>query len=872
LELLERETDLARLEEHFRQAAAGHGRLVLVGGEAGIGKTALVDAFCRGIAEEVTVLRAWCDALSTPAPLGPVRDLAPQLGLTIDDHPLDHDAHERLFRETLAAFAARPGPAVVIAEDAHWADGATLDLLRFLSRRIGGLRTLVVVTYRDDEIGPNHPLRLLLGDLTTAPAVQRMTLLPLSEEAVQRLTAGTGRDIAGLHRLTGGNPFFLTEVLATAGERVPASVGDAVLARTARLSLEARAVLDVAAVIGSTVDVALLQRVAGPVLDEADECIARGMLRSTADGLAFRHALAREAIFGAIAPTRRRLLHARVLEALREESEADPDLALLAHHAEEAGDRQAVLEFSIPAAEQATALHAHREAVGQYERALRFGDALPTADRARLHEGRALACYMTDQGEEAIVARREALALWHEVGDPFKQGENLRWLARLCWLQGRAPEAEAAAIAALELLEPLPAGPELARVYNTRAQIRMLDNDLDETLRWAKRAVALAEDIAETETLAHALTTIGSVQDLFELGHGEEELTRGLRLALDFGFHEVAGRALTNLAWSTMWAMRLDDAERRFATALAFTIEHDQDYRRGYLLAGQATLQLLQGTWAEAEAACHLLLRQPILGSITRTVVLTTWGQLCARRGLAEAAPVLNEALALAERSRQLMRLGPVRAARAEAALLAGNAAQALAEVQGVREIVFTRGSRWLRGEFAWLLWQAGERDVPSNLDDLAEPFARQIAGDWSGAAAAWRELGCPYEEAGALAASDDPAMVRHAVETYERLGAQPALQQAVSRLRVLGVRDLPPVRRGPRPATSANPAGLTPREVEVLALVAQGLRNAEIAERLYMTPKTVSHHITAILAKLGVSSRTEAAHAATKLGITSPI
>src|SRR5215216_66367 len=472
MELLERESHLEQLEEHLRQAAAGHGRLVLVGGEAGVGKSTLADEFCRRVADGAEVLRTSCDALSTPGPLGAVRDLAPALGLFIDDRPLDGDARDRLFREVLAAFAARPGPTVIVAEDAHWSDGASLELLRFLGRRIGGLPVLFVVTYRDDEIGADHPLRLVLGDLATAPAVHRIGIRPLSEVAVQRLAAGSGRDAAALHRLTGGNPFFLTEALAAEGESVPATVGDAVLARAARLSPEARAVLDVAAVIGSTVDASLLLTVAGPVLDEADECIDRGLLRGTGDNLAFSHELAREAILAAIAPLRRRLLHARVLEALREAPEPQRDLAQLAHHAEAAGDRAAVLEFAIAAAEQAAALHAHREAAAQYARALRFGDALPAAERARLLEGRSLACYFNDQGEEAIAARQAAVNIWRTLGDPLKEGENLRWLSHLFWLEGHGIEAEAAGSAALDKLELLPPGPELAMAYSNLAQLR----------------------------------------------------------------------------------------------------------------------------------------------------------------------------------------------------------------------------------------------------------------------------------------------------------------------------------------------------------------------------------------------------------------
>jgi DNA-binding CsgD family transcriptional regulator len=869
MELLEREEHLDQLEEHLRLAAAGHGRVVLVGGEAGVGKTALVDEFCRRVAGAATALRASCDALSTPGPLGPVRDLAPALGLQIEPHALDRDSREALFRGVLAAFGSRSGTTLMIGEDAHWADGASLELLRFLGRRIDGLRALFVVTYRDDEIGPNHPLRLVLGDLATAPAVHRIGVAPLSEEAVQRMAADSGRDAAALHQLTGGNPFFLTEVLATEDETVPNSVGDAILARAARLSPEARALLDLAAVIGSTFDPELLLTVAGPVFDEVDECIARGLLRATGDVLAFRHELAREAILAIMAPHRRRLLHARVLTALRKAPESERDLARLAHFAEAAGDQEAVLEYAIAAAEQAASLHSHREAAAQYARALRFAGSLPPAERARLFEERAAACHFTDQVPEAIAARQAALDIWRSLGDPLKEGESLRWLSRFYWLEGYGVETEAAATDALAVLETLPPGPELAMAYSTLAQMRMLDHDLEGTLRWGNRAIALAEQLGETETLVHALTNVGSARYYAGDVRGEEELKRSLRLALDRGLLDDAVRAFNNLAWMTLLGMRLDEAERRLATAIAYAIEHDLDTYHWFLLAGRATLRVRQGAWDAAELEISRLLQQPMVSSVTRILTLTPLGLVHARRGNPEAAVALDEALMLADRTGQLLTLGPVRAARAEAALLAGDRERAREEVIAVRDLVIERGNRWDRGELTWLLWQAGERDIPTG--NLAEPYALQIAGDFAEAAAAWHELGCPYEEARALAESDDPAAVRRAVTMFEDLGATPAIGQAIQRLRTLGVRDLPTFRRGPRATTRAHPSGLTQREAEVLALVAAGLRNAEIAERLYLTPKTVSHHLSAIYAKLGVETRIEAAHAASQLGMDAP-
>ncbi|HEU5430684.1 MAG TPA: LuxR C-terminal-related transcriptional regulator, partial [Thermomicrobiales bacterium] len=799
-------------------------------------------------------------------PLGPLRDLAPALGLQVAPADIASARQEALFRDVLLAFAARPPPTIVIGEDAHWSDGASLDLVRFLARRIDELPLLLIVTYRDDEVGPIHPLRLVLGDLATAPTVHRMTLRPLSLAAVATLAAGSPLDPAALHRSTGGNPFFVSEVLAAGGEGVPSTVGDVVLARAARLSPDARAALDVAATIGASIDLDLLTVVAGPVLEAIDECIASGLLRATGDGLAFRHDLARVAILGAIAPPRRRILHARVLAALRDAPAAERDLARLAHYAEAAGDRAAVLEFATAAAKQAAALHAYREAAAQYARALRFGAALPAADRARLLEDRAAACCLIDQGEEAVAARQAALALWRALGDSLKEGENLRLLSYAYWLQGRGAETEATATAALEVLETLPPGPELAMAYSNLAQLRMLDDDLEGTLRWGDRAIALAEQLGETETLVHALANVGTARLYAGNDRGREELNRSLQIALAAGLLDHAGRALANLAFTTMFAMRLEEAERRLAAAIAFAIEHDLDFRRGYLLATRAALRARQGAWDAAEAEARQLLRQPVLSAVTRIVALTTLGQVGARRGNPEAEAVLDEALALADRNGKLMRLAPVRAARAEAALLRGERERAREEASPVRDLVLARGNPWHRGEFASLLWQAGDQAILS--DGLAEPYALQLAGDWRAAAVAWERLGCPYEAARALAEGNDPDAVRQAIAVFERLGARPAATQAIGRLRQLGARDLP---RGPRPATRANPAGLTPRELEVLALLAEGLRNAEIADRLYLTPKTVGHHVSAVLAKLGVRSRGEAARVAQQLGIGSP-
>ena len=859
MDLIERTADLDALRRHFSAAEGGGGRLVFVGGEAGIGKTALVRRFAQEIRSPARLLRVSCDALSTPGPLGLLFDIAPALGDEVQHCLAAGAPRNQLFR-AVAAGLGSGASTVLIGEDAHWSDEATLDLLRFFGRRLDGQRVLVVVTFRDDELCATHPLRRVLGDLATEPAVQRLMPRPLSVAAVSELAAGSAIDPEELHRRTGGNPFFVTEVLAAGDGSVPATVRDAVLARASRLSPGARAALDIASVLGSPLDPDLLLEVAGPITDAIDECVTAGLLLPVGEGLAIRHGLAREAILDAVAPTRRRVLHGRVLAARRGAAEGRRDLARLAHHAEAAGHWEAVLTLAMAAAEQAAKLRANREAAAQYARALRVADGLPARERAYLLEARSYACHLSNQGEAAIAARREALVLWRGLGDRLKEGENLRWLSRACWFFGQGAEAEAAAVAAREVLESLPPGPQLAMALSNLSQLRIPAGDVEAAVRWGERAIALAEELGDAETLAHALTNVGSARFLDD--EGLADLERALRVATEAGLIEHVGRALNNRAAFATTGFRLAEAGRFLDEGIAFAAEHDLHYYRRYLLAHRALRRLHQGDWDAAGEEARQVVRQATTSPLSCIVALTVLGRVAARRGESAQPGALDEALALAEGTGEAQRLGPVRAARAEAAWLAGDPERVEAEVAAVLDLACRYGTPWLRGELLNLL-RLADRAAPP-VGGLAEPFDLSLHGDWGGAAASWDGLEVPFETAVALLEGDEVA-VRRAHAICDRLGARPAVALAARRLRALGARNVP---RGPYAGTRDNPAGLTRREAEVLACLTDGLSNAKIAAQLFITPKTVDHHVSAILAKLGVAGRGDAARVAVTLGI----
>ncbi|GAA2709198.1 BTAD domain-containing putative transcriptional regulator [Actinoplanes palleronii] len=400
--LLEREAPLATLTALAAEARHGEGRVALIAGEAGVGKAALVERL-RHELPDARWLWSACDGLFTPRPLGPLHDLAGQLGGELLDADADRD---HLFRSLLKQLTASPGLDVVVVEDVHWADEATLDLLRYLARRLRDAAVLLVVTYRDDGIGSGDRLRVALGDLASHRTTRRVTLDPLSPAAVRTMAAGSGVDPAELHRLTGGNPFYVTEVLRAGSTSLPACVLDAVLARAGRLEPAAREVLDVAALIGTRVDPRLLVAVAGASSRLTDDLLVSGLLRTDGGWLRFRHEIARQAVAASVPPHHAAAVHGRILAALRDGG-CDDD-ARLAFHAEAAGDAAAVLAYAPAAARHAHALGSHREAAAQLERASRFVGL--TADAIGLRGEQATVMVRRGRWIDTVIATRALLA------------------------------------------------------------------------------------------------------------------------------------------------------------------------------------------------------------------------------------------------------------------------------------------------------------------------------------------------------------------------------------------------------------------------------------------------------------------------------
>ena len=477
-ELLERGGQLAIFEGQLAAVrASSRGRIVFLGGEAGIGKTALVRRFCEVQDGSTRILAGACDALFTPRPLGPIIDVAQTTGGELEhllaDGGRPHEVAMALWREL-----RNRHPTILVVEDLHWADEATLDVLKLLGRRIESVPALLVLTYRDDELDRGHPFRLLLGELPGGDEVVRLRLDRLSPSAVRELAQSQGVDPEELYRKTAGNPFFVSEVLASGGALIPNTVRDAVLARAARLTAGARSVLEAVAVVPDQAEPWLLEVLAGESLGHLSECLASGMLVSGSDGVAFRHQLARLAMEDSVDPARRRELNRRALVALADPPTGRPDVTRLAHHAEAANDAAATLEHARAAGGLASTRGAHREAGAQYERALRFAGGEDAMRLADLQEKYAYERFLADYFEDAVRSQKAAVESYRRAGMDLKVGASLRQLCQFLRCGGWPVEAKAAAREALEILESLPPGPELAMAYATQTFLAMNSGDL----------------------------------------------------------------------------------------------------------------------------------------------------------------------------------------------------------------------------------------------------------------------------------------------------------------------------------------------------------------------------------------------------------
>ena len=851
--MLERAAQLDALLAAVTAARSGRGCVVLVDGEAGIGKSSLVAAFLAELDWDVHVLVGGCDDLRTRRPLGPLRDAVrgadgPLVTALAAGDP------ERVFAAVVGQLQ-RPPVSVLVVEDVHWADDATLDVLRYAARRIADRCGVLVLTVRGGDLVADHPLRALFGELAGARWVRPP---PLSAEAVTELAGSRARG-AELYALTGGNPFFVTEVLAAPPGRVPRTVSDAVVARLGLLPAPTRAALEQLSVVPTPVGFELVEALLDGRVEVLDEAERRASSCRNDTPLGRTCSMPRRAVEASLPVLRRRQLNASVLSALVRLP--DPDLDRIVQHAVEADDDDAIAGYAPAAGRAAARLGAHRQALAYAETALRHADRLPAAEHAQLLDDYAWELYNARRFGEAVRTAGEAVRRYAELGDRAALGAALVRSSRHSWMAGQTDIAQAAAERAVSVLQEVP--DQLAYALAQHGSLLALTEQPEAAIAELERARALAAGPRRSEIDAICLNYLGVARCDRDGEAGLAPLRASLAHALERDLHESVARGYTNLAEPLYRFGHHDELADLLTDGLAFVAEHGFWSHAYNLRVHHALLRLRRGDWASAEDELATLAADAGAAGMLAAYSEPPHARVLARRGAPEAGPLLERSWARARRQRSLLGLAFAGTAIAEWAFLTDRPDRA----EPVLTELWTRrdrpGAAPVLGEVLRYLARAGVA-VPA-FPGCPEPWASGLRGDWAGAAARWAEIGDPYEQALELADSGQPKPTVQGLRLLEELGAAAAAALVRARLPALGVARLP---RGPHATTRANPAGLTSRQLDVLALLSDGLTNAEIAARLVLSVRTVDHHVAAIFDKLGVTTRRAAARRAADLGL----
>ena len=862
MQLLERTECLEVLKRAFHQTRAGRGQNVFVVGEAGIGKTAVVRQFLSDLDSPYLLMEGYCDSLFAARPLGPLFDIAPLLGEQFVQLLRENPNRVMIFPALLEALGDQTRPVILWFEDIHWADEATLDLIRFLARRIHQTQCLFILSLRDTELPGTHPYRQLLGELNPED-VFKIMLSPLSRETVNALADSAGRNGEEVYHLTAGVPYYVREILSSYHLNIPETVRDSILALYHRQSEATRELWETISVIPGRIDLDILHKIYPTFSRMIDFCFAARILIHEGNSISFKHELFRTAIEESLSPVRRRELHQAVVEAMLASPGAEVPVARIIHHARLGGDTVRLRTLAPSAAEEAALLGSHQEAAKFYKVALDHSNGLDPAHLAELFERYAFECYLTNQIPEAIQALEKALDTWGS-DEYLKRGNTLRALSRLHWLAGQVDRAEAFGLEAIDLCEKASPAHELAMAYNNMSQLMLLKGMTSACIEWGNRAIAIAEPLDDQEAICHGCGTVGaalvSIPD--RVDEGEAMQHRSLGIALKNQYHEHAARAYTNLGISYLELHRFAEAEQILEEGIHYCDERDLEAWFGYLQNALVHVYLHTGRWTEAQELADRLLLSPALQVHVWISLMAVRFAIRMRSGdeveLEELMSVVRKAWQIGE----LQRIGSVVKVLLEYEWLNESTHPFDSFVTGCITKLISAQNATPGAELKYWLWKS--------KGQLPEEFAGNASLDEGDRkqevmhALEQIRIGNPYLDALALAEGGEDDQ-REALLRLRELGALASAKRLEGMMRQHGIQHIP---RGPRSSTTENTAGLTRRQMDVLALLAKGLQNKEIAAELFISAKTIDHHISAILAKLDVPSRTMAVAKARELGM----
>jgi DNA-binding CsgD family transcriptional regulator len=859
MELIERGDFLLMMQKAFDEVITGDGHCILISGEAGIGKTSLVRAFSKKNKDDCQIYLGACDALFTPRPLAPIYDIA----LQIRNDKWHAEDRSNLFVKIFHELENQKKATLIIVEDIHWADEATFDFLKFFIRRITRLHCLLLVTYRENEIHSTHPLRTVLGQLPP-DFFTRLQLTPLSRGAVETMAAEKGYKGKDVYGISGGNPFYVNEILASYSTGIPDNIKDSILSVYNRQNEKTKQVWQILSVIPTGLEAKYLEKLEPYYSEAIDNSLDTKILIMNGDLISFKHELYRRTIETSLSPITRRNINKRMLDILVESDEQSKEIERIIHHAKNANENEIVVHYAPLAAKQAAVVGAHIEAARLFHTAIEYYQGKDKDLLIQFYEGYAYECYLTNQTKEAIIYSSKSLEIWKERNNTEKISSWQRLLSGIWW-NDNLKKAENFAMQAIEVLNDQPASKAKAMAYSNMSQLKMFADAPDESIYWGEKAITLAMELNDNAILSYALGNVGSVQiRITEYRQkGFELLQQSLEIALQNSYHEHAARAYAKLGYNGIIIKDNELANKSIEMGIPYCEENNLDLWRLYLLGVKASLKLETGSWNEAFAIADNLIKNEGTPKMIKIFALTVLARIKMRRGDKEGLlSVLTEAKEMAFEAMELQRIIRALTAFLEYEWITGQCFIEKETMESTVKMIQQMGNMYDNSEFAFWLSKARKEKLPLKElyagYDMGSPTKARIA------AALWKKSGFPYYEALALFEGNEDNK-KEAIGIIQKLGADAIYEKMKFEMRALGIKNIP---RGVRKSTKSNPANLTDRELEIIQLLQDGLQNKEIAAKLFISAKTVGHHISSIFFKLDVNSRRKAVQEASRLEI----
>jgi DNA-binding CsgD family transcriptional regulator len=863
MELIERDEFLDLLKKRFDNVVEAEGHCLFVTGEAGIGKTALVKAFCKKIEKDCDIYKGACDDLFTPRPLAPLYDIISHMNKDI--LPANHANTDRsnLFSKFFEEFRKREKKFLIIFEDIHWADEATLDFIKFFARRIVQLPCLFILTYRDDEIHSRHPLRNVLGQLPP-DSFTKISITPLSKSAVKKMAIEKGYSGEDVYSISGGNPFYVNEILASYSPGVPDNIKDSILSVYERQEEGTKHAWQMFSVIPEGLEVSRFAKIRASWDEAMDHCFAMNVIIVKDNKVIFKHELYRRTIEETLSPFKRIALNKKILEFLLSSFEEAGEIERIVHYAKNANEIKLVVKYAPLVAGKAACVGSHMEAAKLFLTAIEYSDANDIDRLLEFYEAYAYECYLTNQIKEAIIYTAKSLVLWKDKNDIEKISNSLRLLSRLWWLDSNRENAESFAEQAVELLYNQPSSAAKAMAFSNMSQLKMLFDQPEECITWGKKAIAIAEEVGAETALSHALNNVGSV--LMEIKSskqkGIELLQESLAIALKNSFHEHAARAYANLGSNGVKLKDFAFAQKILDEGIHYCEERDLDSWRLNMLSMRAIINLETGNWNIAYTLANDLLKNEDKPRAFKIGALTVVAKINMRTGNDDPLPLLLKAQAKAFETLELQRIIPSLTALLEYEWLTGKTCIQTERLKDTIDRIEQSIDSAENSEFAFWLQKARKQFL--NLKEMHQGYNVSDVKSALIAAEMWRSSGRPYQQALCLFQGNEDDK-KNALSIFRQLGAKAVCEKIKMEMRSNGIKNIP---RGIRESTKGNPAQLTNRELDIIYLLQKSVQNKEIAQTLFISPKTVDNHISSILFKLDVNSRSKAVTEALRLGI----